>query len=69
MSRGNGRQAIFLGDVDRQDFLKSLAETCEKTGFQAGIRVDRLLGAHGIWEDSAAWRCIDAPSRGPCDGF
>lgn len=35
MSRGNARQDIFLGDVNRQDFLKSLAETCEKTGFQA----------------------------------
>jgi REP element-mobilizing transposase RayT len=34
MSRGNGRQNIFRGDVDRQDFLKTLAEACEKTGFQ-----------------------------------
>ena len=35
MSRGNGPQAIFHCDVDRQDFVKSLAETCEKAGFQA----------------------------------
>jgi putative transposase len=34
MSRGNGQQNIFRGDVDRQDFLKTLAEACEKTGFQ-----------------------------------
>jgi REP element-mobilizing transposase RayT len=25
MSRGNGRQNIFRGDVDRQDFLKTNA--------------------------------------------
>ena len=34
MSRGNGKQDIFLGDVDRHDFVKSVAEVCEKTGFQ-----------------------------------
>ena len=26
MSRGNGHQDIFLDDVDRQDFLKTVAE-------------------------------------------
>jgi len=34
MSRGNRRQDIFLDDVDRQDFLKTLAEACQKTGWQ-----------------------------------
>src|SRR5512147_2219467 len=34
MSRGNRRQKIFLDDVDRQDFLKTLAEACQKTGWQ-----------------------------------
>jgi REP element-mobilizing transposase RayT len=34
MSRANRRQDIYLNDVDRQDFLKSLAEACEKTGWQ-----------------------------------
>ena len=33
MSRGDRREDIFLGDVDRQDFLKTLAEACEKTGW------------------------------------
>jgi len=33
LSRGNRQQAIFLDDVDRQDFLKTLAEACQKTGF------------------------------------
>jgi len=34
MSRGNRRQEIYLDDVDRQDFLKTLAEACQKTGWQ-----------------------------------
>jgi putative transposase len=34
MSRGNRRQEIYLDDVDRQDFLKTLAETCQKTDWQ-----------------------------------
>jgi REP element-mobilizing transposase RayT len=34
MSRGDRREDIFLDDVDRQDFLKTLAEACHKTGFQ-----------------------------------
>src|SRR5512136_2625676 len=34
MSRGDRREKIFLDDVDRQDFLKTLAETCQKTGFE-----------------------------------
>lgn len=34
MSRGNRRERIFLDDVDRQDFLKTLAEACQKTDWQ-----------------------------------
>jgi REP element-mobilizing transposase RayT len=34
MSRANGKGNIFETDVDRQDFAKTLAETCDKTGFQ-----------------------------------
>ena len=34
MSRGDGKGDIFLDDVDRQDFLKTLAEACRKTGYQ-----------------------------------
>ncbi|MDB6032067.1 MAG: hypothetical protein JWM16_2405 [Verrucomicrobiales bacterium] len=30
MSRGDRREDIFLDDVDRQDFLKTLAEACQK---------------------------------------
>jgi hypothetical protein len=32
MSRGDRREKIFLDDVDRHDFIKTLAEACRKTG-------------------------------------
>jgi hypothetical protein len=35
MSRGDWREDIFRDDVDRQDFLKTLAEACQKTWWQA----------------------------------
>jgi REP element-mobilizing transposase RayT len=34
MNRGNRRENIFRDEVDRQDFLKTLAETCQKTDWQ-----------------------------------
>ena len=34
MSRGDRRENIFLDDVDRQDFIKTLAEACQKTAWQ-----------------------------------
>jgi putative transposase len=34
MSRGIRRGDIFLDDVDRRDFLKTLAEACRKTEWQ-----------------------------------
>jgi REP element-mobilizing transposase RayT len=34
MSRGNRGDAIFLDDVDRHDWLKTLAEACLKAGWQ-----------------------------------
>ena len=34
MSRGDRQKDIYIDDVDRQDFLKTLAEACQKTGFQ-----------------------------------
>src|SRR5271157_6272348 len=33
MSRGDRRERIFLDDVDRLDFIKTLAEACQKTGW------------------------------------
>ena len=44
MSRGDRRQVIFPGDVERQDFLKTLAEAGEKTGWQ--MHAYCLMGNH-----------------------
>jgi len=34
MSRGDRGEGIYLDDVDRQDFIKTLAEACQKTDWQ-----------------------------------
>ena len=34
MSRGDRREDIFYDDVDRHDFVRTLAEACQKTGFE-----------------------------------
>lgn len=44
MNRGNRRENIFLDDVDRLDLLKTLAEACQKTGWQ--VHAYCLMGAH-----------------------
>ena len=44
LSRGNRKENIFRSDVDRQDFLKTLAETCLKTGWQ--VHAYCLMGNH-----------------------
>ena len=33
MSRGDRREAIFLDDEDRRQFLKTLGEVCERAGW------------------------------------
>src|SRR5271157_1963062 len=44
MSRGNRREDIFLDEVDRQDFLKTLGEACRKTGWE--VHAWCLMGNH-----------------------
>ena len=34
MSRGDQREDIFFDDVDRHDFIKTLAEVCQKADWQ-----------------------------------
>jgi putative transposase len=34
MSRGDRREPIFHDEKDRQQFLRTLGQTCEKTGWQ-----------------------------------
>ena len=44
MCRGDRREAIFLGDGDREMFLETLAEVCGRTGFRVHSYV--LMGNH-----------------------
>jgi REP element-mobilizing transposase RayT len=44
MSRGDRREKIFQDDVDRQDFIRTLAEACQKTGFE--VHAYCLMGNH-----------------------
>ena len=44
MRRGDRREDLFWDDVDRQDFLKTLAEARPKTGFQ--VPADCLMRHH-----------------------
>jgi len=43
MSRGDRREDIFLGDVDRRDVRKTLAEACQKTGWEVHAQAYRTL--------------------------
>ena len=63
MSRGDRREDIFLDDVDRHDFLKTLAESCQQAGWQ--VQADCLLRRHyhlvretpnANWVAGMAWR-------------
>jgi putative transposase len=59
MSRGDRREDIFLDDVDRQDFLKTLAEAWQKTGWR--VHAYRLMGNHfhlvNKWDDLQRLGC------------
>ena len=44
MDRGDRREAIFLDDKDRERFLETLGEACDKTGWRVHAYV--LLGNH-----------------------
>ena len=63
MSRGNRRADIYLDDVDRQDFLKNLAEACLKTGWQVHERVKPLFFAFLI--DKAGLRLAESDHATP----
>ncbi len=44
MSRGDRREPVFLDDEDRKTFVRTLAEACEKTGWQ--VHAWCLMGNH-----------------------
>ena len=60
MSRGNRRQKRFLDDVDRQDFLKTLGEACEKTAWE--VHASCMMSNHFHW-------VVEAPQPNPVFGM
>lgn len=46
MDRGDRRQDIFVNDVGRHDLVKTLAETCEKTGLLPAAQSFSPAAAH-----------------------
>jgi REP element-mobilizing transposase RayT len=65
LSRGDRQEDIFLDDVDRQDFLKTLAEACQKTEWQ--VHAYCLMGnAKGAHTNLPKWlnsRAADNPKH------
>jgi hypothetical protein len=59
MSRGDRREKIFLDDVDRQDFIKTLAEACQKTNWQE--QADCLIIAEALQRQG--WQEADLVAR------
>jgi hypothetical protein len=65
MNRGDRREAIFLDDRDRELFVETLSETCEKTDWRVRAwclmsnRSRRMAGAviRGIWWSRVGGRC------------
>jgi len=45
MNRGDRREAIFEDDADREWLLQTLAEACQRTGWQ--VDADWLRTGHG----------------------
>ena len=70
MARGNHAQAIYDDDQDRQLWLETLGEACEKTGWR--VHADVMMGNHdhllcerlGMGEVSAVTRAIRVVKNG-----
>ncbi len=52
MSRGDRREEIVLDHVDRQDFIKTLVEACQKTGWRWKSGKRELGGGEHGWLQS-----------------
>ena len=49
MSRGDRQEDFYLEEVDRRDFLKTLAEACQKTAWQVHATIiKRRTGGSGM---------------------
>jgi hypothetical protein len=65
MSRGGRREKIYLDDVDRQDFIKTLAEACQKTNWQVhAYCLKAIAGRVHLGSSKAANRSLHSYMRG-----
>ena len=60
MSRGDRQEDIYRNDIDRQDFIKTLAETCQKTGWQ--------MHAYGLMRNHFHW-VMETPEANLVEGM
>jgi REP element-mobilizing transposase RayT len=65
LSRGDRREDLFLDEVDRQDFLKTLTEACQKTDWQvhAYCPMENPKGAHTNLPKWLSSRAADNPKH------
>jgi hypothetical protein len=67
MSRGDREEDIFLDDVDRQDFLKTLAEACQKRAFEPGwgraVEVPRPFEGLSLDQPGVVWGGAGTPAH------
>jgi hypothetical protein len=61
MSRGDRREAIFHGDADRQQLLRTLGQACLKTEWQV-----RLEMGSASYVSNLSW-AVSIVSSDPCD--
>jgi hypothetical protein len=57
ISRGDQRDDIFFADVERYDFLKSLAKACEKTRKPTGKSKGSRRGREGAVPHDSSFIC------------
>jgi hypothetical protein len=62
-ARRDRREAIFLDDRDRELFLETLGEACEKTGWQVHRIIGEELARRG-WQESDSDALPQAAQQG-----
>jgi hypothetical protein len=69
MTRGNRGQAIFTDDLDRQVWLKTLGQACEKTGCRIHAWVSERLRMGEGSGVSRAVRLVELGLEGEQEGL
>ena len=65
MSRGNRREKIFVDDVDRQDFIKTLAEACQKDPLAAACLLSDAQSLSPGYRDADRFGHFERSQRQP----